>query len=91
MIFPTAFALGRLVATQTVLDRVPTIEIESALSRHSGGDWGSVDSEDLAENNNAVETDQRILSDYLSLNGIRFWIITEADRSTTTILLPEDY
>lgn len=62
------------------------------LSRHASGDWGDVCAEDKALNNQDVEAGNRILSAYhLSRTGQKIWIITEADRSATTILLPDEY
>jgi hypothetical protein len=62
------------------------------LSRHRSGDWGDVDAADAAANTRAaVEGDERVLSAYTLKDGTRLWIITEADRSCTTILLPEEY
>jgi hypothetical protein len=61
------------------------------LSRHHGCDWGEVDEEDKAMNVWAVENAARLFSAYRLGDGTAFWIITEADRSVTTILLPADY
>ena len=61
------------------------------LQRHAAGDWGTVDAEDWAANHRAVEQHERILSAYTLKNGVRLWIITEADRRATTILLPDEY
>jgi hypothetical protein len=61
------------------------------LLRHAIGDWGDVCEEDRLENEFAVESDLRIFSVYKLCNGAKVWIITEADRSVTTILLPEEY
>jgi hypothetical protein len=85
------FPLGQLVATQNALDALPMKEIEVALTRHSFGDWGELTDDDRAENDKAVTNGTRILSAYATGAGTRFWIITEWDRSATTILLPTDY
>ena len=61
------------------------------LYRHMAGDWGEVDPEDWKLNNASVEDGSRILSAYRLGNGEKIWIITEADRASTTILLPEEY
>ena len=61
------------------------------IHRHSIGDWGELDDEDKAENELSLKEGFRILSSYTDRNGTKFWIITEADRSSTTVLLPEDY
>ncbi len=83
------FNPGRLVATPTVLEAVPREELLSCYSRHLRCDWGEV--ADPSTNDLAVRTGDRLLSVYRSEAGVMFWIITEADRSATTILLPEDY
>ena len=61
------------------------------LSRHVTGDWGDLSEEDIAENEFSVERRLRILSAYWLRTGVKVWVITEADRSATTILLPEEY
>jgi hypothetical protein len=66
-------------------------DIQSALSRHANGDWGDVDETDRKENELSLEKGFRLLSVYKDRNDAKFWIITEADRSATTVLLPEDY
>ena len=86
-----AFALGRLVATPAVLDAVPRKELFQALGRHLVCDWGDITEADKRNNESALQYGKRLLSAYQSEGGTRFWIITEADRSATTFLLPEDY
>jgi hypothetical protein len=61
------------------------------LARHQNGDWGIVGKEDAKENELSVKEGFRILSAYRTAKGVKIWIITEADRSSTTILLPEEY
>ncbi|MFT3784753.1 MAG: hypothetical protein QM770_01125 [Tepidisphaeraceae bacterium] len=85
------FPLGTLYATPGVIEAVPHFEVMLALARHVRGDWGEVCDEDRAENDFAVDKHLRILSAYTAENGTRFWIITEADRSSTTLLLPDEY
>lgn len=85
------FRLGRIVATPNALQSVPNEDILTAIRRHQAGDWGSLESEDRNSNDRALASGGRIFSVYNSSNGTRFWIITEADRSVTTVLLPEDY
>jgi len=85
------FEFGYVVATVGVLDAVSREDIIAALQRHLAGDWGEVCDSDAAMNDEAVETYGRILSVYTSSSGTKFWIITEADRSCTTILLPKEY
>jgi hypothetical protein len=80
-----------MLMTPGVQDRVPPSELLHALRRHASGDWGNLDIEDMQANNNALRTEGRLLSAYYSRAGQKFWIITEADRSATTVLLPEEY
>jgi hypothetical protein len=85
------FRLGHIVATPNALRSVANEDILEAIQRHQAGDWGSLDSEDRNSNDRALASGGRIFSAYNAGNGTRFWIITEADRSVTTVLLPEDY
>ncbi len=86
------FPLGRTVATRSVLLHLEKngIDAEQYLRRHAWGDWGMVPPEDAEANRWAVVNGARILSSYLIANE-RVWIITEADRSVTTLLFPEEY
>lgn len=83
--------LGQTVATPAALDLLTQADIVTALRRHSTGDWGEVDDHDRAANDDALRSGERLLSVYRSANGTTFWVITEADRSVTTVLLPDDY
>lgn len=85
------FNLGMVVATPNALAHVPPEEIRQALARHQEGDWGEIEEEDRQQNERGVAEKRRLFSAYRSANGVRFWIITEADRSATTVLLPKDY
>lgn len=85
------FPLGRLVATPNALEHIPNPDIMTALQRHLNGDWGDVDEHDREENELSLKEGFCLLSAYRSAKGVKFWIITEADRSATTVLLPEDY
>jgi hypothetical protein len=85
------FPLGQLVATPNALDHITHEDIMAALQRHVAGDWGDVCAEDKKTNDVAVAEGTRILSAYRAANGTKFWIISEADRSSTTVLLPVDY
>jgi hypothetical protein len=86
------FQLGQVVSTPGALEQAGSIdELVPLLYRHATGDWGDLDEEDKDANDRAVKYDNdRILSAYDTPRG-RFWIITEADRSVTTVLLPEEY
>jgi hypothetical protein len=83
--------LGRTVATPAALAAVPPPEMATALRRHAAGDWGEVTPEDRAANDGALRSGDRLLSVYRSAAGTTFWVLTEADRSATTVLLPDDY
>ena len=85
------FALGQLVATPAALEVVSPDDVLAALRRHTRGDWGEVCSEDRQANDEALRLGARLLSVYTNAAGVRFWVITEADRSATTVLLPSDY
>jgi hypothetical protein len=84
------FPLGQLAITSNASLRLTTEEVLTALRRHGSGDWGDLCPEDTLANDMAVEQGGRLLSAY-GQGEHRFWIITEADRSATTVLLPEDY
>lgn len=91
---PPAKALfhpGQILSTPGVLDRVPQGDLLHALTRHLTGDWGDLDEHDWHANEAALKDGSRLLSAYVTSNGVRFWIITESDRSATTSLLPEEY
>ena len=85
------FRLGKVVCTPGALEAVPGDDITKAIGRHVRGDWGDVCREDWRENELSLKEGFRLLSVYRGTNGTRFWIITEADRSVTTVLLPEEY
>ena len=91
MLISTTFPLGRIVATQNALDCLSNEDVERGLNRHGARDWGDLDSEDKATNDRALVEGTRLLSAYVGQNGTKFWVITEWDRSATTVLLPEDY
>ena len=85
------FSLGRVVATPGALAKVPDDEIQSALSRHHHGDWGEVCKADWQANEQGLVEGDRLLSVFRTKAGVRFYIITEHDRSATTVLLPDEY
>lgn len=88
---PDGFELGQMVMTPGARDAIPPSEMMHALRRHARGDWGDLCEEDRKANDHAVRGGSRLLSAYHSKGGVKFWIITEADRSTTTVLLPDEY
>ncbi len=83
--------LGRVVITPNAQGILSGMDINTALSRHQSGDWGKVSKADWQANDNALKSGERILSSYTDAGGKTFWIITEADRSHTTVLMPDDY
>lgn len=85
------FPLGRTVVTANANSVLEAEDISAALDRHKSGDWGEVSESDWKANDDAIQSGERILSVYTSSDGDKFWIITEADRSCTTVLMPEDY
>lgn len=86
----TKFELGRVVITSNAAGVLSGDAVRRALQRHAAGDWGNVNSEDAAENELSLREGFRLLSVY-ECGSTPFWIITEADRSATTVLLPADY
>lgn len=89
------FELGRVVMTTSVhtwWGRDPELQwrLAECLQRHNSGDWGEVCDDDKRENDFSVENGLRVLSAY-TIEGQKIWVITEADRSVTTVLFPEDY
>jgi hypothetical protein len=87
------FELGRLAATPGALALLASAGQNPAelLDRHTSGDWGEIPPEDARENKLSVREGFRILSSYPVGAGEKVWIITEADRSSTCILLPSEY
>jgi hypothetical protein len=87
------FRLGQVAASPAALKAIDDSgqTPDFFLDRHAQGDWGEVDAEDGRANDEAVVNGDRIVSAYRTLKNVRIWIVTEADRSTTTIILPEQY
>jgi hypothetical protein len=85
--------LGQFVSTPGAIAAMAKAGQKPAvlISRHRKGDWGEIGNEDWNANNDAVEDGERVLSAYQLNDGTKLWVITEADRSATTILLPEEY
>ena len=91
-VLPTirAFEPGKIVATTGAISQFNGDFLAECLRRHLRGDWGNISKDDQEANNRAVQLGDRLLSVYLA-NDRKLWIITEADRSTTTLLVPEEY
>ena len=90
---PHLFSMGQVVATPGALE---ALEEEGQdpmefLNRHVRGDWGELDEQDREENELSVTEGYRLMSVYRLSSGRKVWVITEADRSATTLLLPEEY
>ena len=85
------FPLGQTVITSAAQAQLHPDDVRSGLDRHSNGDWGELSESDRQSNQMALAEDARLFSAYNDRNGCRFWIITESDRSATTVLLPDDY
>lgn len=83
--------LGQVVITRNAMDTLDPESVNKAIQRHSSGDWGEVCEEDRESNDRGLKHGERLLSVYKDTQGTTFWIITEWDRSYTTVLLPEDY
>lgn len=89
--FTQIFELGQVLITPGARDALNLKDVASSLVRHASGDFGDVCDEDWSMNNAAIDYGDRILSAYHDSNEVKFWIITEWDRSATTILLPSEY
>jgi hypothetical protein len=91
-LFPR-FPLGRIVATPGALRALEQANQSpfEFLERHQAEDWGELCAEDKRENEFSVHNDFRILSAYRTRDDVKIWVITEADRSVTTLLLPHEY
>jgi hypothetical protein len=86
------FSLGKLVMTPGALECMVRTDVDPVqlIQRHAQGDWGDLDEDDKKENDFSVSRPLRILSAY-KVGDEKLWVITEADRSATTILLPDEY
>ena len=87
------FLLGRVVATPGAISALEENQQSPSefLDRHISGDWDDMDSHDCRANQIAIDDGNRIFSAYRLRNGSKIWVITEADRSSTTLLLPDEY
>jgi hypothetical protein len=85
------FPLGQTVMTRAAELTLDPEDMRRAIARHHAGDWGDVCPDDQAANEAALEHGDRLFSIYHSRTGVKFYVITEHDRSITTVLLPEDY
>lgn len=87
------FPLGQLLATPTALSALVQQKVSpwALVRRHEQGDWGELDEHDRQANEQALTDGIRLLSAYALPDSTRIWVITEADRSATTLLLPEEY
>ncbi len=90
-IYLAAFEPGQIVSTPGALQTLNQDDVRKCLGRHLTCDWGGCCEEDREENDLALKKGFRLFSIYWDRNGTKFWIITEGDRSATTILLPEEY
>lgn len=86
-----SFDLGPTVITPNAQATLDGDDVQTALTRHMHGDWGDCCPEDAKENDFALPRRLRLLSVYHDRHGTKFWVITEADRSVTTVLMPDDY
>lgn len=87
------FSLGQIVATPGALKALVRAnqQPDHFLRQHASGDWGELSNADKVENEYSVQNGFRLLSSYRTATGEKLWLITEADRSVTTLLLPEEY
>lgn len=81
------FELGRICVTSNAMMALESLEIVGALARHARGDWGTLPAEDWMENERAVRDGDRLASAYHTAAGVKFYVITERDRSVTNVEL----
>jgi hypothetical protein len=84
------FPFGEIVITANAQTLLDPADVQQGLSRHASGDWGDIPPEDAEQNEFGLKHGERLFSAY-GKGEKRFWIITERDRSVTTVLMPEDY
>ena len=86
------FEMGKIVITANAKQKLDEVSVAKILlEQYAEGDWGNLCESDKQLNEDALKNGDRIFASYVDSNDIKFWIITESDRSYTTILLPEDY
>ncbi len=85
------FSLGDMAITHGAITSLDQASVKLALARHAAGDWGNLNADDRRANEEALASGGRLVSIYKTASGVKFYIITEADRSRTTVLLPEEY
>ena len=90
--YKALFPLGRTLATPYAKDQLSELNYSplDLLRKHMSGDWSEMDVEDQQSNREAITEGSRVFSAY-TIQGTKFWVITESDRSSTTILLPSEY
>ena len=84
------FQMGSVYTTAGAAQLLSVDEVATLLERHANGDWGEVPPEDVEENELSLQNGWRVMSVY-TVNDQKFWVITEADRRSTTVLLPSEY
>ena len=85
------FPLGRILITSAVEESIAREEIDAALGRHARGDWGDLCASDAQLNELSLREGGRLFSSFTDRMQTRFYVITESDRSVTTVLVPADY
>ena len=85
------FPLGEVVVTPGAALRLDPKDVQTGIARHTRGDWGELEPDERRENDERVEKGGPLASIYNDSKGVKFYILTESDRSVTTVLLPEEY
>jgi hypothetical protein len=85
------FKSGEIIVTAGVARKVPQNDVEAAVRRHLRGDWGDLGEEDRKRNDQILERGGTLASIFTASNGLKFYVLTEPDRSSTTVLLPSEY
>ena len=85
------FDSGEIIVTDGAAEKIPPADVQAALRRHLRGDWGEFGPEDRRRNDEILELGGTLASIYTASNGVKFYVLTESDRSVTTVLLPDEY
>jgi hypothetical protein len=86
----TRFSLGRILTTRGIAEQFDSLEVGALLTRHMNGDWGNLSNNDMKLNEIALTENDRVFSAYETPKG-KVWVITEYDRSATTVMLSDEY
>jgi hypothetical protein len=85
------FPLGEMIITPGVASKLGMVDVKLAIAKHASGDWGELEAEDRRLNNERLANGGTLFSIFKTAAGVKFYVMTEAERDRTTVLLPEEY